>query len=92
MIRMSLLKCEKEMNQFTIQFFCGQINYVRAFFENYQDDKVRTNVEIVNKLKANILVESALNVTETQSYLEKIFKQSKYGCALHFQTKALAEE
>ncbi|CAI9395851.1 hypothetical protein ACTNDN_10380 [Niallia sp. HCP3S3_B10] len=74
------------MNHYTIQFLCGQINYVRAFFENYQDAKVQTDVEILNKIKANIQVESALNVTEVQSYLEKIFQQSKYGCALHFQT------
>ncbi|HEO8420150.1 hypothetical protein [Niallia sp. FSL W8-0635] len=74
------------MNQYTIQFLCGQINYVRAFFEHYQDDNVRTEVETINKIKANIQVESSLNVTEAQSYLEKIFQQSKYGCALHFQT------
>lgn len=77
------------MNQYTIQFLCGQINYVCAFFENYQDDRIRTDVEVINKIKANIQVESALSVTETQSYLENIFQQSKYGCALHFQTKVI---
>ncbi|WP_312094902.1 hypothetical protein [Niallia sp.] len=92
MIRMSPCKVSVDMNQYTIQFFCGQINYVRSFFENYQDDKVRTDVEIINKIKANIQVESELSITAAQSYLEKIFQQSKYGCALHFQTKALMEE
>jgi hypothetical protein len=74
------------MNQYTIQFLCGQINYVRAFFEKYQDGKVRTEVKTINKIKANIQVESTLSATEAQSYLEKIFQESKYGCALHFQT------
>ena len=77
------------MNQYTIQFFCGQINYVQAFFKNYQDDLIETDIEVISKIKANILVKTGLKAEEAQSYLEKIFQHSKFGCALHFNSKLL---
>ncbi|KAB7668845.1 hypothetical protein [Bacillus sp. B1-b2] len=75
------------MNQYTIQFSCGQINYIQKFFADYQDAFVTTNSEMISKLRANILVKTKLQKEEAQKYLEKIFKQSKYGCALHFSTE-----
>lgn len=77
------------MNQYTIQFFCGQINYVQSFFKDYQDETIETDIEVISKIKANIIVKTELNAEEAQSYIEKVFHQSKYGCALHFSSKVL---
>ncbi len=72
------------MNQYTIQFFCGQINNVRAFFENYQDDYIRTSITVINKIKADLVVDTALSPELAIRHVERTFQQSKYGCALHF--------
>jgi len=72
------------MNHYTIQFLCGQINYVRAFFENYQDDYISTRIKAINKIKANLIVDTTLSPDLALCYVEKVFQQSKYGCALHF--------
>jgi len=77
------------MNQYTVQFFCGQINYVHAFFKNYKDSMIETEIEIISKIKANISVKTGLRAEEARVYLEKIFNQSKYGCALHVSSKVL---
>ncbi|WP_400245073.1 hypothetical protein AB3U99_01715 [Niallia sp. JL1B1071] len=72
------------MNQYTIQFLCGQINYVRAFFENYQDDYITARIKVINKIKADLVVDTTLSPELAICYVEKTFQQSKYGCALHF--------
>lgn len=74
------------MNQYIIQFFCGQINYVRDVFENYQDDYITTSIKVINKIKAELVVVTSLSAELAIRHVEKIFQQSKYGCALHFHT------
>lgn len=74
------------MNHYQVQFFCGQIKYVENFFKNYRDNWVETHIKVINKLKAIIFVETKLQAEEAKKHLERVFKESKYGCALHFNT------
>lgn len=72
------------MNQYHVQFLCGQIKFVEEFFQNYQDEKVITTVKKINKIKAEIQVSTVLSIDETVNHLKTIFKQSSYGAALYF--------
>jgi len=72
------------MNKYKIQFLCGQINYVHHFFRNYQDDKVKTIVERLEKIKADIQVQTKLSEEEAMEHIKTVFAQSKYGPALHY--------
>ncbi|MEK4666023.1 hypothetical protein [Niallia sp. FSL R7-0271] len=81
----------KKMNEYTIEFYCGQIKFIKDFFEGYQDSRVSTYVEQSSRIKADVKVHTLLPIHETKKHLENVFKQSKYGCALHFTVKAIDE-
>lgn len=72
------------MNKYKIQFLCGQINYVHQFFLDYQDDKMTTVVEKLEKIKADIQVQTKLSEEEAIEHIKTIFAKSKYGPALHY--------
>jgi len=79
------------MNEYTIEFYCGQIKFIKAFFEGYQDSLVTTDVEQSSRIKADVKVNTSLSIYDAKKHLENVFKQSKYGCALHFTAKAVDE-
>jgi len=79
------------MKEYTIEFYCGQIKFIKEFFEDYQDNLVTTCVEQSSRIKADVKVNTILPIHDAKKHLENVFKQSKFGCALHFTVKAVNE-
>lgn len=79
------------MNEYTFEFYCGQIRYVKEFFAEYEDNYVSTTVEQTSRIKVLVIVKTLLSTQEALKHLENVFKQSKFGCALHFTAKAVGD-
>ncbi|MGE8203728.1 hypothetical protein ACQKP0_04125 [Heyndrickxia sp. NPDC080065] len=77
------------MNEYNVQFYCGQIKFVKDFFKEYKDDQVQTTLKQVGKIKAVFQVTSSLSPEDTVRHLKNIFKESRYGSALHFNVQVI---
>ncbi|MFX3625165.1 MAG: hypothetical protein ACE3JP_14360 [Ectobacillus sp.] len=72
------------MHHYIVQFHCGQISFIRKFFQDYTDEKVTTKLQSVGRIQATFEVASSLSAKETERYLKDIFQKSKYGPALYY--------
>lgn len=63
-----------------------QMKFIREFFDNYEDDKVKLTVsDDSNRIKIIYSAETKLTAKELESYLKSEFKsKSKYGTALYY--------
>ncbi|OIK14890.1 hypothetical protein [Bacillus sp. MUM 13] len=77
------------MNTYKIKFYCGQISFVRKFFNEYQDEKVKTVLLSETKITAVFEVVTSLSGQEAEQYLMDIFKKSKYGPALYYTASCI---
>ncbi|MCT2345146.1 hypothetical protein [Niallia taxi] len=50
-----------------------------------------TTVEQTSRIKVLVIVKTLLSTQEALKHLENVFKQSKFGCALHFTAKAVGD-
>ena len=63
-----------------------QMKFIREFFDNYQDDKVKLAVlDDKNRIKIVYSAETELSAQELEKYLKTEFKaKSAYGTSLYY--------
>ncbi|MGG7056765.1 hypothetical protein ACQPUY_03505 [Clostridium nigeriense] len=63
-----------------------QMKFIRGFFDNYQDDKVKLTVfDDKNRIKIIYLAETELSAVDLEKYLKSEFKRkSPYGTSLYY--------
>ncbi|NLL31145.1 MAG: hypothetical protein GX258_08940 [Clostridiales bacterium] len=72
-----------------IEINAAQMKFIREFFDNYEDEKVKFKViDTSNRIKTTYEVETDLSDSELEKYVKKIFKEkSKYGSSLYYTVK-----
>lgn len=63
-----------------------QMKFIREFFDNYQDEKVKLTVlDDKNRIKIVYSAETDLSAQELEKYLKSEFKaKSAYGTSLYY--------
>jgi len=77
------------MNRHKVQVYSGQIKFLHEYFKDYRDDRVKVEVERLDKIGMVLAVETEMDGEETVQYLKSLFKKTKYGTALHYSFKLL---
>jgi hypothetical protein len=71
---------------YTVEMNGAQMKFIREFFDNYEDDKVKLTLKDgSNRIKVVYTGESELEKAELESYLKTTFKtKSQYASALYY--------
>lgn len=71
---------------YTVEINGAQMKFLREFFDNYEDDKVKLELKDgSNRIKVVYTGESDLEKTELENHLKTSFKtKSKYASALYY--------
>ncbi|NYV65270.1 hypothetical protein HYI36_08415 [Bacillus sp. Gen3] len=72
------------MNHYVVQIMAGQIKFVQDFFKDYKDEKIKTSLKSVERIRAVLNVVSDLPQEEMIKHIKNTFKHSPIGSALHF--------
>ena len=69
---------------YTVEMNGAQIKFIREFFDNYEDDKVKLTLKDgSNRIKVVYTGESDLERAELENHLKTSFK-TKYASALYY--------
>ena len=71
---------------YTVEMNGAQMKFIREFFDNYEDDKVKLTLkDDSNRIKVVYTGESDLERAELEKHLKTSFKtKSKYASALYY--------
>lgn len=71
---------------YTVEMNGAQMKFIREFFDNYEDDKVKLTLkDDSNRIKVVYTGESDLERSELENHLKTSFKtKSKYASALYY--------
>ncbi|MEG1870982.1 MAG: hypothetical protein RR192_03170 [Peptostreptococcaceae bacterium] len=74
------------MMTYTVEINGAQMKFIREFFDNYGDDKVKLTLKDgSNRIKVVYKGESELDRAELENHLKTSFKaKSKYASALYY--------
>lgn len=75
---------------YKVEMNAGQMKFIREFFDDYADDKVKITVSnTISRVKTIYDVETELSKEELVTYLKSLFKSSKNAAALYYTIKVL---
>lgn len=75
---------------YKVEMNAGQMKYIREFFDDYKDDKVKlTASSASSRVKTIYDVETELSKAELGPYLKELFKKSKNAAALYYTINVL---
>lgn len=75
---------------YKVEMNAGQMKFIREFFDDYVDDKVKITVSnTISRVKTIYDVETELSKEELVTYLKSLFKSSKNAAALYYTIKVL---
>lgn len=71
---------------YTVEMNGAQMKFIREFFDNYEDDKVKLTLKDgSNRIKVVYTGESELEKAELETHLKTTFKtKSQYASALYY--------
>lgn len=74
-----------------IEINAAQMKFIREFFDNYEDEKVKFKViDTSNRIKTTYEVETELADNELEKYVKAVFKEkSQYGNALYYTIRVI---